>query len=83
MDLFKDLPMSDEDLDKMANKINGTYQFYVGAIQHVAGHSRHDLQYAIMRLSGYNANPNIQCFNALDQLLCYLYHHPHIPTMFS
>ena len=82
MDLFKALPMSDEDLDKMANKINGTYQFYVGAIQHVAGHSRHDLQYAIMRLSGYNANPNLQCFNALDQLLCYLYHHPHIPTMF-
>ena len=82
IELFKALPLSDEDLEKMANKINGTYQFYVGALQHVASHSRSDIQYATMRLAGYNANPNAKCFQALDQLLCYLYHHPHIPTMF-
>ena len=74
--------MSDEDLEQMADKISDTYQFYIGALQHVAGHSRSDLQYATMRLAGYNANPNLQCFKALDQLLSYLFHHPHIPTMF-
>ena len=34
-----------------------------------------------MILSGCNANQNNLCFNALDQSLCYLHHHPYIPVM--
>ena len=82
IELFESLPLSENDLTKIEERYNGTYCFYIGAIQHVANYSRPDLEYAIMRLSGYNANPTLACFKALHQLLCYLHHHPHIPTMF-
>lgn len=36
-----------------------------------------------MRLTGYNANPKRPCFDALYQAMCYLWHHPHVPLMYS
>jgi hypothetical protein len=36
-----------------------------------------------MRYSGYMACPNIVIFEALHLTLCYLYHHPHLPIMYS
>ena len=44
--------------------------------------SRPDLSYAVMRLSGYNASPTPATFHALNHLLCYIYHHPHLPLMY-
>ena len=34
-----------------------------------------------MRLSEYNAAPSLPCWKALHQLMCYLYHKPHVPIM--
>ena len=36
-----------------------------------------------MRLTGYNSNPKAICFEVLHQAMYYLYHHPHIPFMYS
>ena len=44
--------------------------------------SRIDISYAIMYLSEYNASPTTATFHALNYLLCYMCHHPHIPIMY-
>ena len=49
---------------------------------HLCVWTRPDIQYSSVRLSGYMACPKLPCFNALRQLLQYLYHHPHYPIMY-
>ena len=47
------------------------------------GWSRSDINHAVMRLSGYNAAQTLPCWKALDHLMRYLFHKPHIPITFS
>ena len=75
--------LSDEELEILNYKHNGGYSTWSGALLHVADKSQPDLSYASMRLTGYNANPKEPCFEALHQTMCYLFHHPHIPIMYS
>ena len=44
--------------------------------------SRPDISYNIVRLSDYNASPTPSNFYSLNHLLCYMYHHPHLPIMY-
>ena len=44
--------------------------------------SRPDISYNIVRLSDYNASPTPSNFYSLNYLLCYMYHHPHLPIMY-
>ena len=80
-ELYSVLPMSDEELDKAAIQHKGKYNHWTGALQHIAVWSRQDINHAVMRLSGYNAAPSLPCWKVLDQLMRYLYHHPHVPIM--
>jgi hypothetical protein len=50
---------------------------------HISGVSRPDLAYCCMRYSGYMACPNLAIFEALHLTMCYSYHHPHLPIMYS
>ena len=34
-----------------------------------------------MQLSGYNAAPALPCFEALNQSIKYVYHHPRVPVI--
>ena len=77
-ELYSVLPMSDEELDKAAIQHKGKYNHWTGALQHIAVWSRQDINHAVMRLSGYNAAPSLPCWKVLDQLMRYLYHHPHV-----
>ena len=54
-----------------------------GALQYISVWSREDISHGVMRLSGYNAAPSLPCWKALDHLMRYLYHKPHIPIMYS
>ena len=47
------------------------------------GWSKSDLNHVVMRLSGYNAAQTLPCWKALDHLMRYLFHKPHIPITFS
>ena len=80
--LFKALPLEESDISSQAKKLNGRYATHVGAILHVAEKSRLDLSYGCMRLSTYLSAPRLPCYFALDQMMRYLYHHPHIPIMY-
>lgn len=56
----------------------------MGVILHVGEKSRQDWSYVAMCLSGYNKNcPSLETYKILYQFICYLYHHPHVPIMFS
>ena len=41
-----------------------------------------DILYAIIQLSEYNTSPTPATFHALIYLLCYIYHHLHLPLMY-
>ncbi len=60
-----------------------TFGHLVGALMHITTVSRPDLAYCCMRYSGYMACPNLVIFEALHLTMCYLYHHPHLPIMYS
>ena len=81
--LFEELPLSEEELQQLETKHKGSLSSWTGALQHVSRESRLDIYYSAMRLSGYNAAPKRLCFIILDKLMCYIYHHPHIPLMYS
>ena len=50
---------------------------------HITGITRVDLCYACMRFSGYMACPNDPIFDALHLYMWYLYHHKHLPIMYT
>ena len=83
MELYQATPLPDDDLQALTIKYNGAYNHWTGALLHIATKSRSDLSYLAMRLSGYNNVPNQASYKALYQGMCYSYHHPLIPIMFS
>ena len=52
------------------------------ALQHISVFSRIDMTCTTMRLFGYNVSPSLPYFEALNQIIGYLYHHSHVPTMY-
>ena len=81
-ELYTALPMSDEELAKAEVKYKGKYNHWTGALQHISVWSREDISHSVMRLSGYNAAPSLPCWEALDHLMIYLYHKPHVGIMY-
>ena len=82
MTLFASTPLDQDQHFKMAKIHHGSFNHWTGAIIHIAGMSRPDLSYSVMRLSGYNASPTIATFHALHHFMCFLFHHPHVPIMY-
>jgi len=56
---------------------------WIGELMYITTHTRVDIAYATMRLSGYMSAPKAPAFKALHWLMAYLYHHPHMPLMYS
>ena len=82
MTLFSSLPLKHEEHMKYAKIYKGSYNHWTCCLIHIAVMSRPNVSYAVMRLSGYNTSPTPATFHALNHLLCYLYHHPHLPLMY-
>ena len=83
MKIFEANYLSDKELSELAKIHRGGYSTWAGALLHIADKSRPGLSYVAMRLTGYNSNPRRPCFTILQQTMAYLYHHPHIPIMYS
>ena len=82
MELYSATPSSEQDLDSLTGKYNGSYNLWTGKILHIATKSRSDLSYLAMRLAGYNNCPTSATYKALYQGMCYMYHPPRVPIMF-
>ena len=83
MRLFQDPNLTDDEIKDLNKKHRGGYSTWAGALLHIAEKSRPDLSYVAMQLTGYNANRNAICCKILHQAMCYLYHHPHVPIMYT
>ena len=81
--LFSDPHLTDDEIKEFNKKHRGGYSTWSGALLHIAEKSRPDLSYVAMRLTGYNVNPKALCYKVLHQAMCYLYHHPHVPIMYT
>lgn len=62
---------------------NGAYNKWTGSVLHISARSHSDIPYLAMRLSGYNNCPSQACYKILCLGMCYLYHHPMVPIMYS
>jgi len=82
VELYKAFPLIGNDLQSIIREHNGSLAHWVGELIHVTTHSRPDLAYTTMRLSGYMACPKAPIFRALQQTMRYLYHHPHMPIIY-
>lgn len=49
---------------------------------HISIHTRMDISYSVMRLSGYMSCPKLPAFEIIHQTMCYLYQHSHAPIMY-
>jgi len=81
--LYESVPLVGLALANAVKKFRFTFGHIVGALMHISGVSRPDLAYCCMRYLGYMACPNLVIFEALHLTMCYLYHHPHLPIMYS
>ena len=81
--LYESPPLVGIDLTTAVKRFRFSFGHIVGGLMHINGVSRPDLAYCCMRYSGYMACPNIVIFEALHLTMCYLFHHPHLPIMYS
>lgn len=81
--LYESMPLVGIDLTNAVKRFRFSFGHIVGGLMHIAGISHPDLAYCCMRYSGYMACPNLVIFDALHLTMCYLYHHPHLPIMYS
>ncbi len=81
--LFEAIPLTGIDLTNATKRFGFAFGHIVGGLMHITTISRPDLSYCVMRYSGYMACPNLPIFEALHMTMCYLYHHPHLPIMYS
>ena len=82
MELYTSTPLNEQDLEKLTEQYNGSYNHWTGVLLHYASKTRSDLSYLAMRLAGYNNCASKASYKALYQGMYYLYHHPLIPIMF-
>ena len=82
IDLFNDLPLTEEQNKILSNEHNGSLAHWVGGLMNIKLGVHIDLCYAIMRLSTYMAHPTKFPYTALHHLLCYIFHHPHLALMY-
>ena len=75
--------MTPEELERAEKNPKGKYDKRTGALQYISVWSRDDISHTVMRLSGCNAAPALLCWKALDHLMIYLFHKPHVQIMFS
>ena len=56
---------------------------WTGDLIHIVGVSRIDTVCSITRLYRYNTTPIIAIIKALNHIIQYLYHHPHVTVMYQ
>jgi hypothetical protein len=81
--LYEAAPLTGIDLTNATKRFGFSFGHIVGGLMHTTTISRPDLAYCVMHYSGYMACPNLPIFEALHLTMCYLFHHPHIPIMYS
>jgi hypothetical protein len=81
--LYESAPLTGLALTEADKRFCFTFGHIVGGLLHITGVSRPDLACCCMHYSGYMACPNLVIFEALHLTMCYLYHHPHLPIMYT
>ena len=81
--LFQAFPLSGYDLLNITKQYNGSISHWVGELIYISTHTRFDIAYATMRIGAFMDCPKLPIFQALHQLMSYLYHHPHLPIIYS
>jgi hypothetical protein len=69
-------------LHAVKKRYGGSLFHWNGILLHVTITTRIDLGYAIMRLSGYLADPTEAIFEALDHTMRYLFFYRHMPIIY-
>ena len=64
-------------MKKIEKSHGGSLNHWVGGLMHITFQTRYDLQYLIMRLSGYINAPTEPDFIAIKYGIECLMHHPH------
>jgi hypothetical protein len=82
-DLYEAAPLVGIDLTNATKHFGFSFGHIVVGLMHLSTISRPDLAYSVMHYSGYIACPNLPIFEALHLTMCYLFHHPHLPIMYS
>ena len=82
VELFQANPMDEKQITSIKNKYQNTYNYWIGALQHIAIIRRIDSAYETMRLLDYNSAISLSCYIALNHFMQYLFHHPHIPILY-
>jgi len=82
VELFQSPPLMPEQKEEFAKRHNGSLAHHTGVFMHAVVLSHPDIAYAIMHLAGYMAIPTEAAYKALHHLMCWLYHHPHMPFMY-
>jgi hypothetical protein len=81
--LFEAPPLTGIDVTNATKRFGFAFGHIVGGLMHISTISHPDLSYCVMRYSGYMSCPNLPIFEALHLTMCYLFHHPHLPIMYS
>ena len=72
-----DIPLIVEELKQIEKSHGGYINHWVGGIIHITFHTKYDLQFLAMRLSGYMNSPTEPAFISLKHGMEYLIHHTH------
>ena len=80
-DLAEQLPAIGQALIDLQLQYGGTYPEIIGQLMHVYVWSRHELGFALARLSRYIQGPTAAAFAGLYRIIRFLATHPHRPTM--
>ena len=76
------IPATPEELQSLETTYKGSYRSLIGTLLHFSNNTRHDIMYAISRLSCYNAAPNRVAFQGIKKIIRYLALKPHIPIFY-
>jgi hypothetical protein len=81
--LYESPPLTGIDLTNATKKFHFPFGHVVGGLMHITSVSRPDLSYSVIHYLGYMATPNQVIFDVLHLTICYLFHHPQLPIMYS
>ena len=80
--LASSIPATPEELTALETSYKGSYRSLIGTLLHFSNNTRHDIMYAISRLSCYNAAPNPVAFQGIKKIIRYLAFKPHVPIFY-
>ena len=80
--LASSIPATPEQLTSLESTYKGSYRSLIGTLLHFSNNTRHDIMYAVSRLSCYNAAPNQVAFQGIKKIIRYLAFKPHVPIFY-